>query len=268
MVGVFYLLARLGSMHFDRRTAGRAVFVLAVMPTSFFFNSIYSESLFLMFVLASLLFAYEKKWLLAGLAGALAAGTRNLGLGLALILFIEAFRAYGRPSRAMLASAIVPLGLIGLMAYHYFVLSDPLAFLKAQQYWEREFQWPWMGLINGYKELLDNLSPRAPFSVLRNFLNALLATMCIACLVAAAVRPRLRVPLSWQLLCWMFLLAPLFSGTDRAALYSIDRFVLVIPVTYYMLALLPNYVFRPWLVISAALLVFSTMGFCTWHFIG
>ena len=58
----------------------RAAFFIAFFPTSYFFSLPMTESLFLMVSAASFYFAAREKWWAAGLAGALAASTRFVGI--------------------------------------------------------------------------------------------------------------------------------------------------------------------------------------------
>src|SRR6266699_4689251 len=75
-VTYLYLLVR---RDFDTRTASRAVFYLALFPTSFYLLAIYPESLFLACALACIYYARQRRWWLAGICGALASLARIQG---------------------------------------------------------------------------------------------------------------------------------------------------------------------------------------------
>ena len=62
------------------RVALWTVLFLAFFPTSFFLQAVYTESLFLLMSVACVLWARRGRWELAGLAGMLAALTRNTGI--------------------------------------------------------------------------------------------------------------------------------------------------------------------------------------------
>ena len=268
MVAVFYLVWRLGAMQFGQKVARRAVFAVALMPMSVFFNSIYTESMFLMFVLTSLWLARQERWWLAGVAGALAAATRNLGLAMAGVLVIEAWFMYRRPCRAMAAGFIVPLGLLGFMAYHAAVLGDPLAFLHAQDHWGRRFQWPWESLYLGAQSLAHSIRVSHIASTNRFGQDLVLTLIWIGLLLWAALDRKLKVPVSWQVLSWLLIITPLFSGHPGAPLYSMARFALVVPVAYFMVARLPNPVYVGFLILGGATLIINTVFFTIWKFIG
>ena len=83
---VFY---RLVLEEYSADAARRAAVFLCLMPGAFFFFAPMSESLFLLLSASCLYACRKRKWLLAGLFGALAAFTRSLGLMLFVPLFFE-----------------------------------------------------------------------------------------------------------------------------------------------------------------------------------
>lgn len=70
----------------NNRQALNSVFSLAMFPAAFFLFAAYTESLFLTFVLASLLAAYKKRWLAAGLLASVATLARHQGVLLVPVL--------------------------------------------------------------------------------------------------------------------------------------------------------------------------------------
>ncbi len=80
---MLYELATMNGMNKDQ--AFQSVLALAVFPTAFFLFSAYTESVFLAFVLAGILLAQKKHWLLAGLLGGLATLTRHQGIFLPFV---------------------------------------------------------------------------------------------------------------------------------------------------------------------------------------
>jgi hypothetical protein len=79
-LGVLWLLFRMVVEIFhDLGLARRSVWYLALFPTSFFFSAFYSESLYLLLVLAAFYSGWRQKWWLAGMIGFLIALTRPVG---------------------------------------------------------------------------------------------------------------------------------------------------------------------------------------------
>jgi len=73
------LLHRLAAIELGGEHARGTVLIMAFFPTALFFSAVYSESLFLLLTVGAVLAARRGKWAWAGIAGALAALTRNSG---------------------------------------------------------------------------------------------------------------------------------------------------------------------------------------------
>lgn len=118
-----------------------------IFPTSFFFISLYSESLFLFLTLTTFLSAYKNKWWLAGISGALATATRFVGIimipSLLIIWWQQHQSSQKTPHQLNIISTlktyknIIPIifvstGLIAYMYYLYTQYHDPLYFFHIQ----------------------------------------------------------------------------------------------------------------------------------------
>lgn len=85
---VFYKLV---SLDFSRNIAKWSVIFLLFFPTSFYFASIYSESLFLLLSLLAFYFARKRQWVLVGIFGFLLTATRLVGIIILPVLLYEFF---------------------------------------------------------------------------------------------------------------------------------------------------------------------------------
>jgi hypothetical protein len=92
LLATLILLYRLVRLHSEPAIARAAVLLLAFFPFSYFLGAMYSESLFLLAIVAAFTFGEQERWWAAGLAGALAGLTRVTGVlivpGL-LLLYLE-----------------------------------------------------------------------------------------------------------------------------------------------------------------------------------
>lgn len=136
---------------FGSGVASRAVWFIAIFPTAFFFNSFYTESLFLLGSVASFYYARNDKWALAGLWGFVAALTRVTGLLLLIPLAWEYLsqRSFSleriRPGLAWLG--LIPGGTLLYMGYLYREFARPMAFAETQvDAWSHKFT-PFLGSI-------------------------------------------------------------------------------------------------------------------------
>jgi hypothetical protein len=129
------LFAKLSGRILSGHTAVYPVMLLCLMPYSFFLNAAYSESLFLVLCLASLLLALDGRWVPAGIAGALASLTRLAGLALAPALVWGAWKDEVRGWR-LIATGLLPFaGFFGYCLYTAIWHDDPLAYFTAQENW-------------------------------------------------------------------------------------------------------------------------------------
>jgi Gpi18-like mannosyltransferase len=245
----------------------RALYVYAVMPTSIFLNSIYTESLFITFALTCVLLARQGKWWQAGACAALAALTRNLGVFLFFGLAYEYWvrhRSNRQIPRSVLALLLAPCVVLGFMAYTAVFFGDPLAFVHSQQAWGRSFGWPWDNFVRNL-EYMKLLFPNTQTGIA---LDSFLVLSGFAGLAAATLSPRYGIPVSYLLVGWLWFLVPLFSTSPFLPLYSMSRFLLVVFPLYPVFTRMPKVVFGCFLAVNALLLSLCTILFVNWYWIG
>lgn len=156
--GALVLFGKLVQEELGREYVARGVFLLAFVPVSFYFSSVYAESLFLFLLLAVFLLCKRRRWLAAGLCAALLSATRAAGVFVVFPMALymlrrpgalgEALRLGGDSPRALFALALAPLGAFAYMAYLYASVGDALAFISAQTLWYRSADWPWRTFWN------------------------------------------------------------------------------------------------------------------------
>ena len=126
-----YLFTKLALLDYSPTVIKWTVLALLFFPTSFFFTSIYTEGLFFFLTIAAFYSARTRRWLLAGIFGALASYTRFIGIFLLPALLIEWWQQ-GRRFRHFLPLLLIPLGLGIYMNYLNKTVGDPLAFFHVQ----------------------------------------------------------------------------------------------------------------------------------------
>jgi hypothetical protein len=137
------VLYALTSSEFSEGIARRTVALLACFPASFFFLAPYSESLFLLTTLLAFWWARRDRWLLAGLAGFVAAATRNIGVAIAPSLSLEA-AGHGKDRRNVrFAFSALPLFAPLLYGMYWWLrIGEPLHPLTVQTVWGRGMRFP------------------------------------------------------------------------------------------------------------------------------
>lgn len=107
------------------------IFLLLIFPVSFYFNAVYSESLFLMLICGAFYFFRTKRFFWAFILGFLACLTRVFGILIFISFLIDCF-VYKIPIRKSFWIFLIPLGLVSYMLYLYYTVGDPLAFYNLQ----------------------------------------------------------------------------------------------------------------------------------------
>src|SRR5206468_8554489 len=95
-LGAFLLLYRLALPQLGPVGAQHAVVYLAVFPMALFLQAVYSESLYLLLVLAAFVVAERGRFAAAGVLGGLAILTRASGIALLPALAVLAWRSRDR----------------------------------------------------------------------------------------------------------------------------------------------------------------------------
>lgn len=263
----FVVMYAVFSRDFPAWLVERALFVYAVMPTSVFLNSIYTEPLFITFALACVFFARQGGWWPAGVCAALSALTRNLGACLIFALAWEYWhsqRLGGLRRRSALALTLAPFAVLGFMAYNALFFGDPVAFVHSQQAWGREFGWPG----DNFARNIEHMTALLPNTQAGIALDTFLALTGFFGLCAATFSRQYAVPVSYLLVGWLWFLIPLFSTSSFLPLYSMSRFLLVVFPLYLVFARMPTAVYACFLVVNALLLSLCTILFVNWYWIG
>jgi len=262
-LAVLILLYELARRDFDRETAGRTIFYLAIFPTAFFLCAIYSESLFLALVLGSFLVArHGRQWWLAGILAALATLTRNLGVTLILPLAWEWWQqgraqrlelggkrfsfsisiGSGLSWRNLLALALPVVALVGWLGWVGLNFGNPLAIFGAQAGWDRRFNWPWNTLVDATRIFFtprgpDGFPPPKAFWDEPTLIDFPFYLLLGGLFLYGCWRWwRGKLPFSYLLFLAIGLIFPLLSPAQRVPLLSFPRFALTLFPAFMLLA--------------------------------
>lgn len=150
VAAVVYLF-KLAKLDYSDSIAKKAVLFLCVFPTAYFLSAVFTESLFLAVVIASLYYARQGKWGFAGALGLLASLTRLAGALMLPVLAVEYFHQKGwKPKAADLRLLWVGLPVLGFVVYlliNYAVTGGFFMFMEIQRtHWYETFD-PLAGLV-------------------------------------------------------------------------------------------------------------------------
>ena len=252
--GAVWLLQRLTRAEFGDTVAARAMVYLSLGPLSFFFQAVYTESLFLLLSLACFVCAREGRWRLAGLTGLLATLTRSTGVLLLVPMVVIYYEQRGWRLRStdkqIVNLLMIPEGLLVWMTYLSLAFGKPLLFAGAQAQWQRGFAAPNYAVARGALAAVQGLHQLLSFQYLRLFWEvpqpssaySIAGTNLInlAFLVLAGLLllyGARRMPPAYTLYALVSLAYPLFFPSRYVPLMSYPRFTLTVFPLYIALAL-------------------------------
>jgi len=282
------LLYRLLAADFTPRIAFYSVAFVSFSPVSFFFQSVYSESLFLLASVACFWFARRRRWALAAIVGMVATATRLAGVFLLVpmtLAFVQGYdRRDPRRDRPLLWFLLVPAG---VAAYALFLsLATSSDFGEAERAWGREpavpFVTSWRAAVRAYQGASQLLTghgvPPDPAYVRETlaFIQRETAIVNLASFIALVVAVAVltlawrRLPLAYSLYALAVVCLPLLAPRTQVPLMSMPRFVLVaFPVMVAGAVLTDRRPVLRWtaLALSIAALVFLAGRFALWRFV-
>ena len=243
-VGVWAVAVRLRG----RRVADRAVMLYCLFPGAMTFSLLYSEPLAVAISAVAILALLDRRWLLAGIAGAAATAERPTLIVLVVVSGVAAIQAIWtrREWTALLAPALTPLGVLAFFAY------------LGHQYHDYKF---WFGVeADGWHQHLgwgehtlrvvlwmDPATERA------HVFNAVLIIMFAVAAVGIALMVADRLPFPVILFGVLLVLVSVISTAESPR----PRFIwTAFPIFIGAAAKLPRALYWPVLVVSAAGLVF------------
>ncbi|MBA3295350.1 MAG: hypothetical protein H0U19_00290, partial [Acidobacteria bacterium] len=219
LVALWYLM-KLGTPLLGSERAGAAVLLLASYPFAIFYNAAYTESLFLLGIVASAFHFGRAQWWRAGAWGLLVGLTRPNGFLLCVPLGLLALQQWrvpreggsravqsGRTARALAAAAMPVAGMLAFTVYLHERNGVWFAWSKSHAAWGRSYTgFDPMGRGFGWlkDEGLIHVVTNIPFDVL-NSLGAAFALVMIWPVFKHVGGP-------WALYVALTILPPMFAG--------------------------------------------------------
>ena len=113
------LVGHLARRLYDNDVAERAMVLFAVFPGSFVLSYAYAEALLIVLAALCLWFLIDERWLLAGVAAALATATRPNGIALCAACAVAAFIAIKRRRDwwSLVAPLLAPIGFVAFQLF-------------------------------------------------------------------------------------------------------------------------------------------------------
>jgi Gpi18-like mannosyltransferase len=242
LILAIYVFYKLVLLDFSKRIALRAVFLVSIFPTSFFFGSINSESLFLLLTVSMFYLVRKKLFLPAALLAAIASATRLVGIFLWPVLFIELWQVNKRQVRNVLKDPrltlmlLPPLGLLSFMRFQFLHTGNWISFITGQPSFGANRTVDKLILLHQvfyrYFKMLTSLNPFADPIYFTVALELIITIFFLGLVVHSFKKTRL----SYAVFAALSFLTPTLTGTFS----SMPRYVLTIFPAFIVLAIFFN----------------------------
>ncbi len=239
----FYKLIKLD---YSDKIARITVLLLLIFPTSFYFGSVYTESIFLALVVWSFYFARRRRWFLASILGMFASATRVIGILLLPVLAIK---------KRSFWLLLIPFGLMAYMIFLRQTTGDSLAFLHTLSgFGEQRSSVPILLPQVFYRyifKILPNLNYLYFPVVFATYLEFLVGLLFLLLIIYSFGKLRIDY--------WIFLALGYLVPTLSGSFSSLPRYVIVLFPAFILLALWTEKLSRPLKIVLYGIL-FSSLA--------
>lgn len=256
IIAVIYLF-KLVRLDYSDSVAKKAVLYLSIFPTAYFLSAVLTESLFLALFIASIYYARNTKWPLAGFLGLLASLTRIAGLLLLPVLIVEYFHQKGWKIKAtnlnFLWTIFPVFGFLAYLIINFQVTGDFFKFMEIERvHWFQTLDpiGGWTGAIGWFS------SSTFPENITRGYAQVSFAIFGFLMVLAgfkAKLRPSYHV---YLFLAWMLSISTGFW-------ISVPRYVLTM---FPMFIIFAQYSQKRIVTINILVIFSVLLCFFTWLF--
>lgn len=226
-------LWKLVGLDYPKSTVRWVVVLLMFFPVSYYFISFYTESLFFVLLIWAFYFARQKKWLAAGILGALCSATRTTGILLLPVFLVEYalqyFSSSKKPNKGkivvdLVSIAITSLGLIAYMLYLHKLSGNAFAFNESGYiYGEYRSQTPIL-LPQVFYRYIFKVIPNLTWSYFPEVFTTLLEFGVASLLLLFSILGLLRLRMSY----WLYMVMGFVTPTLYLNFVSLPRYALVL----------------------------------------
>lgn len=255
-----YYLYKLFKIDYPDKNATLSIIFLLIYPLSFFFGSVYSESIFLLLLVLSFYLARKKQWLLSGIAASLLCATRLVGIFIIPALIYE---YYHQNKKINLKLMLPSLSLATYSFYNYLHWGKPFYFIQAHSELNNSRSVNSIILfpqtLYRYFRILFDLNPvQFEWQIALLELIIFIATLFLLCYAWYK-----KVNLSYLIFSFLAFLLPASSGTFS----GLPRYTTILFPIYLSLTFLPPKVKYIYSVISPLLMLILSAYFLKGFFI-
>lgn len=249
------LFYKLIMLDYSKDIAQKSILFLLLFPTSFFFASVYSESLFLLLLLLSFYYARKKQWILSSTFATFLSVTRLVGICILPALLWEYFKENKTAKKNSiyegLSFLLVPLSLIAYIWFNAITWKNPFYFLTSHGEIANSRS---VGSIILFPQTLVRylkILTTLPYSQFELWIAVLEVGVFFFGFILLYIAWKKKIRTSYLIFSFLAFFIPTSSGT----LTGLPRYILVLFPVFIALALINNkYIQMIYLIVSAILL--------------
>ncbi len=263
LIGLWKLIR----LDYKKKIASLVILLLLVFPTSFYFGSFYTESLFLALVVWSFYFARKQKWLLAGILGAVLTATRVVGIALVPALIVEVWLQKRKNKKLgllwpIVGILLVPLGLFAYMYYLKITTGDPLEFFHSVSIFGQQRSQSLILLPQVFYRYFFKVLPNLNYDYFPIVFTTFLEIVAAIVFLVLAVVSFFKLRLTYAFYLAVGYLIPTLSGSFS----SLPRYVLILFPGFILMAIWLSKKSK-WLQVTLLSILFLALGIATALFV-
>ena len=268
---LFYLF-KLLKLDYSTKISNLTVLVLLFFPTSFFFGSYYTESVFLLISVLVFYLARQGKFLPAAFMALIGSATRITGVFLWPALALEFYLYYGKYKKKLFNPEAIwlilpPLGLLSYVKYQFQKTGDALYFITSQPAFGAGRTVDKIILIHQvlfrYAKMLIFVDHSSTL-----FFSVLLESLSGVGFLALIIYGLKKLRISYLVYVTLSFFLPTFTGTFS----SMPRYVMVLFPLFALFATVlekaPKQLYKAYFIISSILAIITIALFTRGYFIG
>ncbi|MFA5770977.1 MAG: mannosyltransferase family protein [Patescibacteria group bacterium] len=241
LVGSLILFWKIIRLDYSKEIAKIATILLLVFPTSFYFGSVYTESLFLFTSLLTYYLYRKNKYLLSGLVGILMTLTRLYGIFVIVMILFDLLNKKTSIAKIVKEKIyLVGISIFGITAYMWFCyksIGDLLAFYSLQTNVGEHRSLDLIMLPQVFyryvAKIIPNLTWSYPPVVFTTLLELGIALLFLIVILSSYTSLRLK-KLKWDY--WVYILFGYLTPTLTGSFSSLPRYVLVLFPAFIFMA--------------------------------
>ncbi len=246
-------LWKLAKMEFDKTIANYTVLLLLLFPTSYYFGSYYTESIFLAVIVWSFYMIRKDKWMYAGTLGGISTAIRIIGVALLPSFAIEMWQRKRKNFLMFLGTILVPLGILIYMYYLNIKTGDPLNFLNTISIFGAQRSSTFIILPQVFYRYIFKIIPALNFQYFPSFFTTFLEIFSALSFLFLSILSFWKTRLSYAVYLSLGYIIPTMSGSFS----SLPRYVLILFPAFILSAVYVRKLSRIW-----RALVFSILSVC------